>query len=253
MQAVKFADYRPERPRRCLKNIEVLKQQDAIAGNIEDSAPRTPAVRGWNQRAEERFEEMELNCVASWRNGDGVAEITVPFSGVKSGDLRPRFGILIEDGAPLDEVIVPAPVRAAGIYKTRWTGGNPDRLQLSRRTRGNFQRTDECRPSPTRKELEVELAVRRWVHILENTDVDRSGTGVGNRDRSPPATDVRSGLSGNGGDSGRPPSGLHPAASGDRRNRASARKRLSALGCRNEADAAIAGPSYRRRWLPAWF
>ena len=124
---------------------------------------------------------MELNCVASWRNGDGVAEIAVPFSGVKSGDLRPRFGILVDVGAPLDEVIVPAPVCAVGIYKTRLMGGKPDRLQLSRRTRGKFQRTHECRPPPTRKELQVELAVCRWVHILENTYVDRGGTGV--RDR----------------------------------------------------------------------
>ena len=60
MQAVEFADYRPERTRRRLKNIEVLKQQDAIAGDIEDSTPRTPAACGWNQRAEERFEEMKL-------------------------------------------------------------------------------------------------------------------------------------------------------------------------------------------------
>ena len=27
----------------------------------------------------------------------------------------------------------------------------------------------------------MELAVRRWVHIPENTYIDRSGTGVGNR------------------------------------------------------------------------
>ena len=69
MEAVELADHRPERPWRCLKNIEVLKQKDAIAGNIEDSAPRPLAPCGWNQGAEERFEEMELNCVAAWRNG----------------------------------------------------------------------------------------------------------------------------------------------------------------------------------------
>jgi hypothetical protein len=37
--------------------------------------------------------------------------------------------------------------------------GNPDRLQLSRRTRRNFQRTHEWRSPPTRKELQVEFAV----------------------------------------------------------------------------------------------
>ena len=50
MQAVEFADHRPERPGRCLKNIEVLKQQDAIAGNIEDSTPRTPAACVWQSK-----------------------------------------------------------------------------------------------------------------------------------------------------------------------------------------------------------
>ena len=39
METVEFADYRPECARRCLKDIEVLKQQDAIAGNVEDSTP----------------------------------------------------------------------------------------------------------------------------------------------------------------------------------------------------------------------
>ena len=58
MQTVKLADYGPERSGRCLENIEVLKQQDAIAANVEDSTSRPPAVRGWNQRAEERLEEM---------------------------------------------------------------------------------------------------------------------------------------------------------------------------------------------------
>src|SRR6516164_9836697 len=59
VQAVEFAAHGLKRPRRCLKNVEVLKQQDAIARDIEDSAPRAPAVRGWNQWAEERFEEMQ--------------------------------------------------------------------------------------------------------------------------------------------------------------------------------------------------
>ena len=70
---------------------------------------------------------------------------------------------------------------AVGIYKTRLMGGKADRVQLSRRTRGKFQRTDECRPPPTRKELQVKFAVGGWVHISEYTNVDRRGTGVGNR------------------------------------------------------------------------
>src|SRR5690348_4582214 len=54
MQSVEFADQGPERSGRGLKNIEVLKQQDAITANIEDSTPWTLAARGRNQRAEER-------------------------------------------------------------------------------------------------------------------------------------------------------------------------------------------------------
>ena len=62
--------------------------------------PAPLAACVWNQRAEERLEEMELNGVASRRNGDRVAEIAMPFSGVKSGNLRRRFGILIDGCAP---------------------------------------------------------------------------------------------------------------------------------------------------------
>src|ERR1035441_2404819 len=156
MQPVEFADYRPERPGGCLKDIEILKQHDAIAGDIENSTAHTPAARVSNQRTEERFEEVELDCVASRCNGDGVAEITVPLAGIKTGDLRPWPGISNQGGAPLDEVIVPAPACAVTIYKIRSTSGKPDRLQLSRRTRGQFQRTHGCRLPPTRKKLQVQ-------------------------------------------------------------------------------------------------
>src|SRR5690242_7502210 len=113
MQTVEFAHHGPERFSRGLKNIEVLKQQGAITANIEDSTTWTLAACGRNHRAEERFKEMELNCVASWPNGDGVAEIPVPFSGVKRRDLWPRFGVPVKGGAPPDEVIVPAPLGAS--------------------------------------------------------------------------------------------------------------------------------------------
>jgi hypothetical protein len=59
METVEFADYRTERPRGCLEDIEVREQHDAIAGDIEDSAADALAVCGWNQRAEERFEEVK--------------------------------------------------------------------------------------------------------------------------------------------------------------------------------------------------
>src|ERR1035441_1582067 len=55
------------------------------ATRLSSISSNRSSARGWNQGAEERFEEMELNRVASGRNGDGVAEITVPLSGVKSG------------------------------------------------------------------------------------------------------------------------------------------------------------------------
>ena len=58
MQAVKFAHYRQERPGGGLKNVEILKQQDPIAGDIEDPAAQSPAARGCNKRAEERLEEV---------------------------------------------------------------------------------------------------------------------------------------------------------------------------------------------------
>ena len=156
---MEFADYRPERPRGCLKDIEIRKQHDAIAGDIEDSAAHSPAARACNHRAEERLEEVELNGVASRCHRDGVAEIAVSLSGVKSGDLRSWLGISNQGDAPLDEVILPAPVCAVTIYEIRTTSRKPDRLQLSRRTRGQFQRTHECRPPPTRKKLQVQPAV----------------------------------------------------------------------------------------------
>src|ERR1022692_3706374 len=156
---VEFADYRPERPRRCLKDIEVLKQHDAIRGDIEDSGAHSPATRACNHRAEERLEEVELNSVASRCNRDGVAEIAVSLCGVKSGDLGSWLGISNKGDAPLDEVILPAPACAVAICEIRSMSGKPGRLQPSRRTRGQFQRTHECRPPPTRKKLQVKLAV----------------------------------------------------------------------------------------------
>src|ERR1019366_1411641 len=180
-QPVEFADYRPERPSGCLKDIEIRKQHDAIAGDIEDSAAHSPAAGAGNYRAEERLEEVELNSVASRCNRDGVAEIAISLSAVKSGDLRSWLGISNKGDPPLDEVILPAPARAVAICEIRSMSGKPDRLQPSRRTRVQFQRTHECRPSPTRKKLQVKLAVRRWVHIPKNAYVNRSGTGVGSR------------------------------------------------------------------------
>src|SRR5579863_9945458 len=149
METVELPDYRAERPSSRLKKIEFLKQHHAITGNIEDPTPGAPAACVRNQRAEERFQEMELDGIASWSNGDGIAEIAVPFSGVKSGNLRRRSGILPDGGTAPDEVIVPTPVCAVGIGKTRLMRRNSDRLQLSRRTRGKFQRAHECRLSPT--------------------------------------------------------------------------------------------------------
>src|ERR1039457_6827291 len=158
-QPVEFADYRPERPRSCLKDIEIRKQHDAITGDIEDSAAHSPATCACNHRAEERLEEVELNSVASRCNRDGVAEIAVSLCGVKSGDLGSWLGISNKGDAPLDEVILPAPARAVVIHKIRTTSGKPDRPQPSRRTRVQFQRTHECRPPPTRKKLQMKLAV----------------------------------------------------------------------------------------------
>ena len=45
MKTVEFTDHRPKRPRGYLKNVEVLKQQDPVAGNIEDSTTRAAAGR----------------------------------------------------------------------------------------------------------------------------------------------------------------------------------------------------------------
>jgi len=48
METVELSDYRLECPIGSLKHIEVLKQQDAIARNIEDSTAGANAVCGWN-------------------------------------------------------------------------------------------------------------------------------------------------------------------------------------------------------------
>ena len=69
VQAMKFADHRAECAAGSLNDIEVLKQHDAIAGDIEDSAAHTLASCGWNQRAEKRLKEIELNRVASGDTG----------------------------------------------------------------------------------------------------------------------------------------------------------------------------------------
>ena len=84
---MKFAHHRLECPRCFANDVEILKQHDPIAGNIEDSAAYTLAVRGWDQRSKERLEEVELYRVASRGNRDCVGEIAVPLAGVKSSGI----------------------------------------------------------------------------------------------------------------------------------------------------------------------
>ena len=59
--------------------------------------------------------------------------------------------------------------------------GNPDRLQFSRRSRGQFHSTYKGWRPPTSYKLQVELSVRRRAHILECSNINSGGTGVCNR------------------------------------------------------------------------
>src|SRR5208283_1606629 len=65
-----------------------------------------------------------------------------------------------------------------GICKIRSMSGNPDRLQFSRRSRGQFDSTYEGGRPPTCKKLQVELPIRRGAHILECSNINCGGTGV---------------------------------------------------------------------------
>ena len=160
MQAVKFADYRPERPSRRLKNIEVLKQQDAIAGDIEDSTPRSPAARGWNQRAEERFEKMKLNCVASRRNRDGIARNYRAVLRCREwGSLAPLRDSYKEWCAPRGRKFVARSTVCRRRLQNLIGGRRSGSASAFPACRDNFQRTYEWRPPPTRKEFQVEFAV----------------------------------------------------------------------------------------------
>ena len=51
---MKLADDWPEGPVGCLDDIEILKEHDAITGNVKYPASRSLASRGRNQRARAR-------------------------------------------------------------------------------------------------------------------------------------------------------------------------------------------------------
>ena len=77
MKAMKLADHRSECCAGCLHDIEVLKEHDAITGDVEYSASRSLAGCSRNQRAEIRVHKVEPDSVTSRCNGDGVAKVSM--------------------------------------------------------------------------------------------------------------------------------------------------------------------------------
>lgn len=164
-----------------LNDVKTLQQKDAIAGDIEDSAAHSMAVRFWYEWAEEGFKKMELDGVTAGRDRYGVAEISVPLNVVKGRNLGPTVAARFCPSPSVNEESVSAPEDAVTVDEIGLASGDPDRIQPSWRTWRQFDRAYEGRLLISRAELKMKFAVMGWLHILERTDVYCGGTGVGNR------------------------------------------------------------------------
>ena len=144
MKPVEFPYYGSEGTIRSLNDIKILQQRDTIAGDIEDSATHSMAVRIWYQRAEEGFKKMKPDSVTAGRDRYGVAEISVPLNLVKGRKLGPAVELRHCPGASVNEEPVSAPGDAVTVDEIGLaSGGDPDRIQPSWRTRRQLDRAYE--------------------------------------------------------------------------------------------------------------